>query len=247
MSHLPDCLQNRWTKKTQMFKDCMRYPGRYKKEKGFLHRWLDKEEKIIAYIIDWVFLPGRFYYDKLTSEDLYLLNAIMFRIPTNWVVVFKKHIINVGNNDWCNLPYGVFISKILSLSEITLTGETMITCNITNQIGKVTLTCIGLKKTALGWIFNDVQSPSKDQDEVPDSDSKQILLSSKSEFEKSMVKMFEKVSKRASMMKKSLMRINEKMDKIIKNYVESSTSTEESTDGVEESSDADSMESSETE
>ncbi|KOM37696.1 hypothetical protein LR48_Vigan03g107800 [Vigna angularis] len=50
MSHLPNCLQNRWNNKTKMFKDCMRYPGRYKKEKGFLHRWLDKEEKIIAYI-----------------------------------------------------------------------------------------------------------------------------------------------------------------------------------------------------
>ncbi|WVZ18311.1 hypothetical protein V8G54_005633 [Vigna mungo] len=38
----------------------------------------------------------------------------MFRIPTNWVVVFKKHIIDAGINDWCNLPYGVFISKIFS-------------------------------------------------------------------------------------------------------------------------------------
>ncbi|KOM29409.1 hypothetical protein LR48_Vigan662s000600 [Vigna angularis] len=147
MSHLPICLQNRWTKKNQMFKDFMRYPGRYKKEKGFLHRWLDKEEKIITYIIDWVLLPGR---------------------------------------------------------------------------------------TALGWIFNDVQSPSKDQDEVPDSDSEQILLSPKFEFEKIVVNKFEKVSKRASMMKKSLIRMNEKMDEIIKNYVESSTSTKESTDGVEE-------------
>ncbi|BAT97703.1 hypothetical protein VIGAN_09122400, partial [Vigna angularis var. angularis] len=139
MSHLPDSQQNRWTKKTKMFKDCMRYSGRYKKEKGFLLRWLDKEEKIIAYIIDWVLLPRRFHYDKLTIEDLYLLNAIMFRIPTNWVAVFKKHIIDVGNNNGCNLPYGVFIRKILSLSEIALTSETKITCTRNNQIGKVTL------------------------------------------------------------------------------------------------------------
>ncbi|KOM57591.1 hypothetical protein LR48_Vigan11g062400 [Vigna angularis] len=111
MSHLPDSQQNRWTKKTKMFKDCMRYSGRYKKEKGFLLRWLDKEEKIIAYIIDWVLLPRRFHYDKLTIEDLYLLNAIMFRIPTNWVAVFKKHIIDVGNNNGCNLPYVVLTQK----------------------------------------------------------------------------------------------------------------------------------------
>ncbi|WVZ20518.1 hypothetical protein V8G54_007840 [Vigna mungo] len=53
MSHLPDSLHNRWTKTKQMFKYCMRHLRRYKKEKGFLHRWLKKEEKIIAYIIDW--------------------------------------------------------------------------------------------------------------------------------------------------------------------------------------------------
>ncbi|KOM34722.1 hypothetical protein LR48_Vigan02g087200 [Vigna angularis] len=154
------------------------------------------------------------------------------------VAVFKKHIIDVGNNDGCNLPYGVFISKILSLSEIALTSETKITCTRNNQIGKVTLTCIGLKKTALGCIFSDVQNSTNDQD-IPDSDSEQILLSPKSEFEKFVVNKFEKVSKRTSMMKKSLMGMNEKMDEIIKNYVESSTSTEGSTDEVVESSETD--------
>ncbi|KOM54829.1 hypothetical protein LR48_Vigan10g072100 [Vigna angularis] len=235
MSHRPDCLQNRWIKKKIMFKDYMRYPRRYKMEKGFLHRWLNKEEKIIAYIIDWVLLPGRFHFDKMTSEDLYPLNAIMFRISTNWVAVFKKHIIDVGNNNKHNLPYGVFISRILSLSKIDFTSETKITCNISNQIGKATLTCIGLKKTALGWIFSDIPCPTNDQDATPDSDGGQILLSPKSEFEKFVVNKFVTVSKRASMMKKSLMRMNNKMDEIIKNYVESFTSTEESTEEVVES------------
>lgn len=83
MSHLPNFLHNRWTTKRKMYKHYMRYPGRYKKEKGFLHKRLDKEEKMIVYIFDWVLLLGRFHYDKLTSEDLYLLNAIMFRVQTN--------------------------------------------------------------------------------------------------------------------------------------------------------------------
>ncbi|WVY90646.1 hypothetical protein V8G54_036160 [Vigna mungo] len=143
-----------------MFKDYMRYLGRYKKEKGFLHRWLDKEEKIIAYIIDWLLLP---------------------------------------------------------------------------------------KKTILGWIFRDVQTPAKDQDEIPDSDSESILLSPKSEFENLVVNKFKKTSERASKMKKSLMRMNEKMDEIIKNFVESSTSTEESTDEDDELSKEDSIEISESE
>ncbi|KOM57652.1 hypothetical protein LR48_Vigan11g068500 [Vigna angularis] len=101
MSHLLDCQQNRWTKKTQMFKDYMRYPGRCKKEKGFLHRWLDKEEKSIAYIIDWVLLPRRFHYDKLTLVDLYLLNAIMFRTPTGWRNTIASLRLTKTMRCWC--------------------------------------------------------------------------------------------------------------------------------------------------
>ncbi|WVZ01077.1 hypothetical protein V8G54_027146 [Vigna mungo] len=180
-------------------------PGRYKKEKGFLHRWLDKEEKIIAYTIGHVLLLGRpNNLIKLTSKDVYRLNAIMFRIPTNLVAVFKWHVIDVGVNDWCKLPYGVFISKILSLNGVNLTGENKITCNKANQIGKATLTCIGLKRIALRWIFSDEKDLTKGQDELPDSNSEQKLSSPMSEFERFVANRSEKVSKRASLMKKSL-------------------------------------------
>ncbi|KOM48203.1 hypothetical protein LR48_Vigan07g190700 [Vigna angularis] len=191
MSHLPDCLQKRWTRKTQMFKDCM-------------------------------------------------------RIPTNWVTVFKWRIIDVGINDWFDLPYGVFISKLLSLSDINLTSETKVTCNKANQIGKAILTCIGLKKIALGWIFSNEQDTTKNQDELHDSNNEHTLPSPMSEFEKFMAKRFEKVSKRANLMKKSLMKMNEKMDEIIEIYVESSTSIEESIDKDDETSEENSMDSSET-
>ncbi|KOM47539.1 hypothetical protein LR48_Vigan07g124300 [Vigna angularis] len=114
-------------------------------------------------------------------------------------------------------------------------------------MGKAILTCIGLKKTVLGWIFSDIQNSTKNQDELPDSNSEQILPSLMSEFEKCVVNSFEKVSKRANLMKKSLMKMNEKMDEIIENNVESSTSTEESIDKDDETSEENSMESSETE
>ncbi|WVY98495.1 hypothetical protein V8G54_030646 [Vigna mungo] len=128
LSHLPDCLQNRWTRKTQMFKDCM--------------------------------------------------------------------------------------SKILVLNGVNLNDENKVTCNKANQIGKTTLTCIGLKRTALGWIFSDVK----------------------------------KVFKRTNKMKRSLDDMNEKMDEIIKHYVENSTSTKESVrEEVEETSEEDSAEMTETE
>ncbi|KOM56111.1 hypothetical protein LR48_Vigan10g200300 [Vigna angularis] len=207
MSSLPNSLHNRWTKKRQMYKDCMRYPRRYKKEKGFLHRGLNKEEKMIAYILEWVLVPGRFHYDKLTSEDLYLLNAIQFRIPTNWVPVFKKHMIDIGINDCLNLPYGV-----------------------------------------RPWdVFSDEQTQTKDKDEVSDSDSEPISLSPKSEFEIFVINIFEKTSKKTSKMKKSIMHMEKKMDEIIKNYVDSSTSTEESIDEDDVSNEENLMEMSKSE
>ncbi|WVZ24108.1 hypothetical protein V8G54_002652 [Vigna mungo] len=161
LSRLPDCLQNKRNRKKQMFKNCMRYPGRYKKEKGFLYKWLDKEEKIIAYILGHILILGR---------------------------------------------------------------------------------------TALGWIFSDELEPTKCRGELPDSDNEQEFPSPNSEFERLVAIKFKKVFKRAIVMKKSLMNTNEKIDEIIKHYVESSTSTEESErEDVDESSEEDSIKSSEIE
>lgn len=95
-------------------------------------------------------LPGRYIHYKMTSKDLYLLNAIQFIIPTNWVDVFKEHMINTGINDEHKPPYGVFISKILTLNQVALARETKVIRNRTNEIGKAILTCIGLKKTSFG-------------------------------------------------------------------------------------------------
>ncbi|WVY91079.1 hypothetical protein V8G54_036593 [Vigna mungo] len=71
----------------------LRNEGRYRKEKGFLFKWLDKEEKVLAFIIGHILLPGRYNFTKLTPMDVCLLYAIVFRIQTNWVAVFKEHIL----------------------------------------------------------------------------------------------------------------------------------------------------------
>ncbi|WVZ25861.1 hypothetical protein V8G54_004405 [Vigna mungo] len=185
LSHLPDCSQNRLTRKTDMFKDCMRYHGRYKKGKGFLFKWLNKEEKIVAHIIGHILIPGK---------------------------------------------------------------ENKVACSKAYQIGKATLTCIGLKRTALGWIFGDELDPIKGRGELPDSDNEQELPPPNSEFERLVANRINKVFKRTNVMKDSLMDLNEKMDEIIKHYVESSTSTEGfESEEVDETSEEDSEELSETE
>ncbi|KOM29431.1 hypothetical protein LR48_Vigan682s000500 [Vigna angularis] len=156
--------------------------------------------------------------------------------------IFPEKLAYQGINNWCNLPYCVFISKVITLSNVVLIGETKVICNKINEIGKAILTCISLKKTAMGWIFSDEQIQVKNNDEVFDSDEEQVSFSPKSEFKKFVVKRFEKISKKASKMKKTVISMEEKMNEIIKNYVETTTSTEESTDEDDESSKEDYME-----
>ncbi|KOM55845.1 hypothetical protein LR48_Vigan10g173700 [Vigna angularis] len=67
--------------------------GRYRVDKQYLHDGLNKEEKMVAYVLTWLLLPGRLNEDRMSTEDVFLLNAIKTRIPTNCVVVLKHHMI----------------------------------------------------------------------------------------------------------------------------------------------------------
>ncbi|KOM54718.1 hypothetical protein LR48_Vigan10g061000 [Vigna angularis] len=90
-------------------------------DKQYLHDGLNKEEKMIAYVLTWLLLPGRLNEDKMSTEDEFLLNAIKTRIPTNWVAVLKHHMIAAGDDYAHKFPYGVFISKICSKKHVTFT------------------------------------------------------------------------------------------------------------------------------
>ncbi|WVZ15495.1 hypothetical protein V8G54_013061, partial [Vigna mungo] len=144
------------------------------------------------------------------------------------VVVFKWHILDVEINNWHRLPYGVFIRKILEQSGVNLIGENKLTRSKENLIGKATLTCIGLKRTTLGWIFSDQFDPIKGKETLFASDNDQEFPPSYSEFEKRVGDRFKNASKRINFLKKSLTTLNEKMVEIFKHYVESSTSSKES-------------------
>ncbi|WVZ25981.1 hypothetical protein V8G54_004525 [Vigna mungo] len=170
LSHKSDCPLYKKIRKTEMFKSFMRYCGRYKKEKGFLFKWLDKEEK---------------------------------------------------------LPYGVFISKVLETCGVILIGENKRMCGKENVIGKATLTCIGMKRTPLGWVFRDESNSTKMEETTEEYGSDQESAPSNSEFEKRVEERFKKASKRVNILSKSLKTLNEKMDDIFKHFIEISSSSEE--------------------
>ncbi|KOM43099.1 hypothetical protein LR48_Vigan05g070300 [Vigna angularis] len=109
-SHIHDSESNRWLTKRAIYINFLRYPRRYTVDKQYQHDGLNKEEKLIAYVLTWLLLPRRLVEDRMSTEDVFLLHAIKNRIPTNWVAVLKDHMITAGDKYAHKLPYGVFIS-----------------------------------------------------------------------------------------------------------------------------------------
>ncbi|KOM47491.1 hypothetical protein LR48_Vigan07g119500 [Vigna angularis] len=110
----------------------------------------------------------------MSTKDLFLLDAIKTRIPTNWVAVLKHHMIAVGDDYARKLPYGVFINKVLELQGVDVSEEERIVCKTSEEIGIPSLSSIGLKKTVNGWLFIDEKTvgspPTLDQDHIEDAD-----------------------------------------------------------------------------
>ncbi|KOM43251.1 hypothetical protein LR48_Vigan05g085500 [Vigna angularis] len=171
-SHIRDSESNGFLTKRAMYINCLRYPRRYSVDKQYLHDGLNKEEKMIAYVLTWLLLPGRLNEDRMSTEDVFLLNANN-RIPTNWVAVLKHHMISTRDDYARKLPYGVFISKVLELQGVDVSEEERIVCKTSEEIGIPSLSSIGLKKTLNGWFFIDEQivgsQPTLDQDHIKDS------------------------------------------------------------------------------
>ncbi|KOM43821.1 hypothetical protein LR48_Vigan05g142600 [Vigna angularis] len=146
-SHIRDSELNKWLTKRAIYINCLRYPGRYSVDKQYLHDDLNKEEKMISYVLTWLLLPGRLNEDRMSTEDVFLLNPIKTRISTNWVA-----------------NQGVDVSE----------EERRIVCKRSQEIGVPSLSSIGPKKTVNGWFFIDEQTvespPTLDQDHTEDYD-----------------------------------------------------------------------------
>ncbi|WVZ15356.1 hypothetical protein V8G54_012922 [Vigna mungo] len=81
------------------------------------------------------------YQRRLTPMDVCLLYAIVFRIQTNWVAVFKGQILEVRMSEGHILPYGVLISKVLEHYGVDFTDEKKHICgkinNFNNSLAKL--------------------------------------------------------------------------------------------------------------
>ncbi|KOM55609.1 hypothetical protein LR48_Vigan10g150100 [Vigna angularis] len=208
-SHIRDSESNRWLTKRAIYVNCLRYPRRYTVDKQYLHDGLNKEEKLIAYVLTWLLLPGRFVEDRMSTKDVFLLNAIKTRIPTNWVAVLKDCMIAAGHNYAHKLPYGVFISQVFILQGVDVSQEVRLVCNKSQKIGILSLFSIGLERTVNGWFFRDelivgsTPTPAVDHTAfIPTTD-----------FEKYVVDQFRKKSERDEKVEDTLFRWEKKGNK----------------------------------
>lgn len=213
-------------------------------DKLYLHNGLNKEEKMVAYVLAWLLLTRRFLRDRMTTKDVLLLNAIKTRILTNWVAVLKDHMIDVGVNHGHNLTYGVFINKVLVLQGVDVSKEGIILCNKSHEISKAILTCIGLKKTLDSWCFRDEQTFVTNLANPPISDEDHFTFIPQTDFEKYVVERFKKTSERIQRVEKSLFRLEKKVDVLNQKHTIRDFTIDDSYD---ESTDEDSMDMSELE
>ncbi|KAG2394584.1 uncharacterized protein HKW66_Vig0180380 [Vigna angularis] len=73
MSHERNSELNHWTNKKKIYKEYLRSPTRLKVYKPYLLDSLKMEEKMCAFVLNSVILPGRCLSDRITTTDLFLV------------------------------------------------------------------------------------------------------------------------------------------------------------------------------
>ncbi|KOM47994.1 hypothetical protein LR48_Vigan07g169800 [Vigna angularis] len=224
-SHIRDSKSNRWLTKRAIYVNCLRYPRRYTVDMQYLHDGLNKEEKLIAYVLTWLLLPGRFVEDKMSTEDVFMLNAIKTRIPTNLVAVLKDRMIVASHKYAHKLPYGVCINQVLIFQGVDVSQEVRLVCNKSQKIGILSMLSIGLERTVNGWFFKDELTVGS----TPTPSSDHTAFIPQNDFEKYVVDQFRKKSERDERVEDTLFRWGKKGNKNGIGF-ETEDSDDESTD-----------------
>lgn len=95
----------------------------------------------------------------MTTEDVYLLQALRAKIQTNWTSVIRNHMIKVTRQQDYHLPYVVFISRVLRHHGVNVSNEVTIGCTKKNVIEKMFLDHMELRRDEHCWFFEDEHHP----------------------------------------------------------------------------------------
>ncbi|KOM56218.1 hypothetical protein LR48_Vigan10g211000 [Vigna angularis] len=104
--------------------------------------------------------------------------------------------IDVGLKQSRNLPYGVLISKILTLQGVDESREKKCSCNCSNVINKNTLSSISLVKTLNGWRFKDEENMDASSGSSPALNGDHNNFIPETKFERFVVEQFSRLEKK---------------------------------------------------
>ncbi|WVZ15208.1 hypothetical protein V8G54_012774 [Vigna mungo] len=131
-----------------------------------------------------------------------------------------------GFNQARTLPYGVLISKILTLQGVDVTRERKVSCDILNAINKMTLASIGLVNTMNRWCFKDEENMVACSGSLPALNEDRTSFIPGTNFERFVVEQFKKGVERDMMLEK---KVDVLYQKEINNNPKIEDSDEEST------------------
>ncbi|WVY89245.1 hypothetical protein V8G54_034759 [Vigna mungo] len=138
LSHKPESQINFWFDKKDMFRSLLRVPISEARDNMLLHKDLKMKEMLLAHILAQVILPGR-------------LN----NIPTNWLEVFKDHMIEATQFFVRQFPYGVLVSNMLILHGVHISSERKYSNTCSDIINFNTLASLGIVWSNKGWHYDE--------------------------------------------------------------------------------------------
>ncbi|KOM50032.1 hypothetical protein LR48_Vigan08g085900 [Vigna angularis] len=182
----------------------------------------------------------------LNVEDVYLLYALQTGIKTYWSSVICDYMIKFAKQKEYHLPYAVFISMILRIQNVDITNEMMICCNKRNNLEKMFLNSIGLRKSKDGWLFKDEYISSTDEVKPMNVDTSRYEFRPQIRFKEFVDERCKRLDKKMAMLQRSFTELRRKMDYALRINAFGDTSVDDS-ESEKNSADKKIMESSETE
>ncbi|KOM43011.1 hypothetical protein LR48_Vigan05g061500 [Vigna angularis] len=118
-SHVRDSESNRWLTKRAIYINCLRYPRRYRVDKQYLHDGLNKEEKMIAYVLTW----GNWD----IPNDERIRKKILSHITVRWrdfkTSMTRQYVFGSKQNDTPCTKYKITEQEWVQFKESRLTPE----------------------------------------------------------------------------------------------------------------------------
>lgn len=138
-----------------VYQDCLRNLNEVRDYSYYRTNGIKKDDHLCGFIISWVLMLRRSNHAQATIEDLCLLYALKENIQTDWLVVVSENMLKVTRLESTNLPYCVFISKVLIHFGVKCVNESCESYGKSNLIDKTALHRMGLQHGLEGWLLKD--------------------------------------------------------------------------------------------